>query len=80
MTFFWRLGQSWGCDERLAALLDVEVVKEGIEVVLGGEACIEQEAFDARAFSEAPIVEHLQVVVNALMINTCFRLKRTKLG
>ena len=42
----------------------MEVVEKGFEVVLGGEAGVKQETIIARPFSEAPIVEHLQVVVN----------------
>ena len=42
----------------------MEVVEQGLEVVLGGEAGVEQEALDAGPFSEASIVEHLQVVLN----------------
>ena len=43
-------------------VLDLEVVKQGFEVVLGGEAGIEQEAFDAGPFTKTSIIEHLQVV------------------
>ena len=43
-------------------VLDLEVVEQGFEVVLGGEAGIEQEAFDAGPFTETSIIEHLQVV------------------
>ncbi len=46
----------------LTAVLDLEVVEQGLEVVLRREACIEQEALDAGPFTEASIVEHLQVV------------------
>ena len=46
----------------LLPILDLEVVQKGLEVVLGGETCIEQEAFDAGPFSETSVVEHLQVV------------------
>ena len=34
----------------------MEVVKEGIEVVLGGKAGVQQEALDAQPLSEASIV------------------------
>ena len=60
-------GDDWpifGGDERLADVFDLEVVEKGFEVVLGGEADVKQETIIARPFSEAPIVEHLQVVVN----------------
>ena len=43
-------------------IFDLEVVEEGLEVVLCCEACIEQEAFDAGPFTETSIIEHLQVV------------------
>ena len=46
----------------LFLILDVEVVEEGFEVVLGGKAGVKQEALDAGPFSEASIVKHLQVV------------------
>ena len=65
---------------KLFLVFDLEVVEKGLEVILGCEACVKQETLDAGPFSEASVVEHLQVVVNALMINTCFRLKRTKLS
>ena len=45
-------------------VLDLEVVKQGFEVVLGGEAGVKQEAFDAGPFTETSIIEHLQVVGN----------------
>ena len=43
-------------------VLDLEVVKQGFEVVLGCKAGIEQEAFDAGPFTETSIIEHLQIV------------------
>ena len=46
----------------LLPVFDLEVVEKGLEVVLGGEAGIEQEAFDAGPFTETSIIEHLQVV------------------
>lgn len=53
-------------DERLTAVLDLEVVEKGLEVVLGGKAGIEQEALDAGPLPEALIVEHLQVILKTL--------------
>ena len=47
---------------KLLPVFDLEVVEEGLEVVLGREACIEQEAFDAGPFTQTSIIEHLQVV------------------
>lgn len=55
-----------GGDERLAEVFDLEVVEKGFEVVLGGEAGVKQETIIARPFSEAPIVEHLQVILKTL--------------
>ena len=46
----------------LLAVLDLKVVEKGFEVVLGGEAGIEQKAFDTGPFTETSIIEHLQVV------------------
>ena len=46
----------------LMLIFDLKVVEQGLEVVLGGEAGVKQEAFDAGPFTEASIVEHLQVV------------------
>ena len=46
----------------LFPVFDLKVVEKGFEVVLGGEAGIEQEAFDAGPFTETSIIEHLQVV------------------
>lgn len=43
-------------------VLDLEVVEKGFEVVLGCEAGVKQEAFDAGPFTETSIIEHLQVV------------------
>ncbi len=40
----------------------MKVVEQGLEVVLSGEACVEQEAFDEGPFTETSIVEHLQLV------------------
>ena len=54
--------QSWTSQIELSTIFDLEVVEKGLEVVLGCEACIEQEALDARPFTETSIVEHLQVV------------------
>ena len=48
--------------EILLPVFDLEVVEKDFEVVLGSEACIKQEAFDAGPFTETSIVEHLQVV------------------
>lgn len=53
-------------DERLTAVLDLEVVEKGLEVVLGGKAGIEQEAPDAGPLPEALIVDHLQVILKTL--------------
>ena len=41
------------------AVFDLEVVEQSLEVVLGCEACVEQEAFDAGPFTETSIVELL---------------------
>ena len=46
----------------LFLILDLEVVEQGLEVILGCEACVKQEAFGAGPFSKASIVEHLQIV------------------
>ena len=46
----------------LLPVFDLEVVEKGLEVVLGCEACIKQETFDAGPFTETSIIEHLQVV------------------
>ena len=43
-------------------IFDLKVVEQGLEVVLGGEAGVKQEAFDAGPFTETSIIEHLQVV------------------
>ena len=43
-------------------IFDLEVVEQGFEVILGCEAGIKQEAFDAGPFTETSIIEHLQVV------------------
>ena len=48
----------------LLPVFDLEVVEKCLEVVLGCEACIEQETFDAGPLTETSIVEHLQVVGN----------------
>ena len=40
-------------------VFDLEVVEKGFEVVLGCEAGVEQEAFDAGPFTETSIIEHL---------------------
>ena len=39
----------------LFLVLDLEVVEQGLEVALSGKAGVQQEALDARPFSEAPI-------------------------
>lgn len=44
---------------KLLPVFDLEVVEQGLEVVLGCEACVKQEAFDAGPFTETSIVEHL---------------------
>lgn len=51
-----------GYSGMLFLVLDLEVVEQGLEVVLGGETGVQQEAFDAGPFSKASIVEHLQIV------------------
>ncbi len=47
---------------KLLPVFDLEVVEEGLEVVLGCEAGIEQKTFDAGPLTETSIIEHLQVV------------------
>ena len=55
----------------LLPVFDLEVVEEGLEVVLCCEACIEQEAFYAGPFAQSSIVEHLQVVGDDEGDDTC---------
>ena len=43
----------------LFLVFDLEVVEQSLEVVLGREAGIEQEAFGAGPFSKASVVGHL---------------------
>lgn len=43
----------------LFLVFDLEVVENGFEVILGCEACVKQEAFDAGPFSKASVVGHL---------------------
>ena len=52
-------------------VLDLEVVEKGLEVILGCEACVKQEAFDAGPFTETSIIEHLQVIGNDEGDDTC---------
>ena len=43
----------------LFLVFDLEVVENGFEVILGCEACVQQEAFGAGPFSETSEAEEL---------------------
>ena len=61
ILFCYKLSE-WVWSGILTLVLNLEVVEQSLEVVLSGEAGVEQEAFDTGPFTETSIIEHLQVV------------------